>query len=150
MPKIEIGKVAERKGSAYPKPFDAPCAERIRKRLGDAAGLSDFGVNLLRLPPGTWSSQRHWHSTEDEFVYVLEGEVVLSTDEGETTLKRGDCAGFPKGAANGHKLVNKSGTEVFCLEVGTRSAADVCTYSDIDMILDRSVGYLHKDGKPYA
>ncbi|MGY4625019.1 putative cupin superfamily protein [Bradyrhizobium sp. USDA 4486] len=99
MPKIDLATVPARKGSGYPAPFDAPSAERIRKRLGNAGGLSDFGVNLMRLPPGNWSSQRHWHSHEDEFVYVLEGEVVLIEDEGETELRAGDCAPSRKAAA---------------------------------------------------
>jgi len=150
MPKIDVASLSERIGSNYPKPFDEPCARRGRKRLGDAAGLSDFGVNLLRLPPGTWSSQRHWHSHEDEFVYVLKGEVTLVSDAGEQILRAGDCCGFPKGSADGHKLVNASQEEVLCLEVGSREAADVCTYSDIDMVLERSGrGIVHKDGRPY-
>jgi uncharacterized cupin superfamily protein len=148
MPKIDIAAAFERKGSSYPPPHDAPCAERVRKRLGDVAGLSDFGVNLLTLPPGVWSSQRHWHTAEDEFVFVVSGEVVLVTDEGETILRAGDCAGFPKGIANGHKLVNRSSTNAVCLEVGTRTAEDVCTYSDIDLVLGPS-GLKHKDGRPY-
>jgi hypothetical protein len=99
--------VPERKGTGYPAPFDAPCAERVRQRLGNAGGLTDFGVNLMRLPPGNWSSQRHWH--EDEFVYVLEGELTLIEDGGETVLRAGDCAAFPKGSGNGHRMINKSG-----------------------------------------
>ena len=83
MPKIDIAAVPERKGSGYPPPFDTPCAERVRQRLGNAGGLGDFGVNLMRLPPGNWSSQRHWHSHEDEFVYVLEGELILIEDGGD-------------------------------------------------------------------
>jgi uncharacterized cupin superfamily protein len=150
MPKIDIASVQERKGSGYPSPFDVPCAGRIRQRLGDAGGLTQFGVNLLQLPPGAWSSQRHWHSAEDEFVYVLSGELTLVTDEGETVLRPGDCAAFPRGAANGHQLINKSDTVATCLEVGTRSDDDFCVYSDIDMQIDSRVGwYTHKDGTPY-
>ena len=108
MPKIDIAAVPERKGSGYPPPFDAPCAERVRQRLGNAGGLTDFGVNLMRLPPGNWSSQRHWHSHEDEFVYVLEGELTLIEDGGETVLRAGDCAAFAKGSGNGHHMINKS------------------------------------------
>ena len=108
MPKIDLAAVPKRKGSGYPPPFDEPCAERVRQRLGDAGGLADFGVNLMRLPPGNWSSQRHWHSHEDEFVYVLEGELTLVEDGGETVLRAGDCAAFPKGSGNGHHLINKS------------------------------------------
>ena len=109
MPKIDIAAVPQRRGSGYPAPFDAACAERLRQRLGNAGGLTDFGVNLMRLPPGNWSSQRHWHSHEDEFVYVLEGELTLIEDGGETVLSAGDCAAFPKDSGNGHHLINKSG-----------------------------------------
>ena len=148
MPKIDIAQAFERKGSSYPPPFDQPCAERLRKRLGDAAGLTDFGVNLLTLPPGVWSSQRHWHTAEDEFVFVVSGEVVLMTDAGETVMRAGDCAGFPKGQADGHQLVNRSDKAAICLEVGTRTENDVTTYSDIDLVLGPT-GLLHKDGTPY-
>ena len=110
MPKIDLATVPERKGTGYPPPFDAASAERIRQRLGDAGGLTDFGVNLTRLPPGNWSSQRHWHSHEDEFVYVLEGELVLVEDGGETLLRAGDCAAFPKASGNGHHMINRSAT----------------------------------------
>lgn len=150
MPKIDIKSVPGRKGSSYPAPFHLKAGERVRKALGDAGGLSDFGVNLLRLPPGAWSSQRHWHSREDEFVWVLEGEVVLITDAGEETLRAGDCAAFPSGKADGHHLVNNGSKDALCLEVGTRSSDDVCTYSDIDMRIDGRDGvYRHKDGTPY-
>jgi len=151
MPKIDIARVPERKGSGYPSPFDQPCAPRVRKPLGDEAGLNDFGVNLLSLPPGAWSSQRHWHSEEDEFVYVVSGELVLVTDEGETTLRAGECAGFPKNTPNGHHLINRSSAAATCLEIGTRSRGiDVCTYSDIDMKIDDKDGvYRKKDGTPY-
>src|ERR1700677_4568422 len=98
MPKIDTAAVPARKGSGYPAPFAAPCAARTRQRLGEAGGLRDFGVNLMRLPPGSWSSQRHWHSHEDEFVYLLEGELMLIEDVGETVLRGGDCAAFPKGS----------------------------------------------------
>ena len=134
-----------------PPPFDAPCAERVRQRLGNAGGLTDFGVNLMRLPPGNWSSQRHWHSHEDEFVYVLEGELTLIEDGGETVLRAGDCAAFPKGSGNGHHLINKSGAMAVYLEVGTRSPADVTICSDIDMMSSNADGrFVHKDGTPYS
>jgi uncharacterized cupin superfamily protein len=120
MPKIDIVAVPRRKGSGYPPPFDAPCAERVRQRLGNAGGLADFGVNLLHLPPGNWSSQRHWHSHEDEFVYVIEGELILIEDGGETVLRAGDCAAFPKGCGDGHHLINRSAAMAVCLEVGSR------------------------------
>jgi uncharacterized cupin superfamily protein len=150
MPKIDIDAVPGRKGSGYPAPFDAPCAARLRRRLGNAGGLTDFGVNLMHLPPGGWSSQRHWHSHEDEFVCVLEGEVVLVEDGGETLLRAGDCAAFPKNSGDGHHLLNRSGTAAVYLEIGARSPADVITCSDIDMMSPSSDGrFVHKDGTPY-
>ncbi|WP_027535176.1 cupin domain-containing protein [Bradyrhizobium sp. WSM3983] len=150
MPKIDVAAVPARKGSGYPAPFDAPCAERIRKRLGNAGGLSDFGVNLMRLPPGNWSSQRHWHSHEDEFVYVLEGEVILVEDDGETVLRAGECAAFPKGSGNGHHMINRSDAIAVYLEVGSRWPDDLTTCSDIDMMSANSDGrFVHKDGTPY-
>ncbi|MDE2486892.1 MAG: cupin domain-containing protein [Alphaproteobacteria bacterium] len=150
MPKIELAAVPERKGTGYPAPFDAPCAGRVRQRLGDAGGLSDFGVNLMRLPPGGWSSQRHWHSHEDEFVYVLDGELVLIEDAGETILRAGDCAAFPKNSANGHHMINRAAATAVYLEVGSRSREDLTTCSDIDMMNPASHGrFVHKDGSPY-
>jgi uncharacterized cupin superfamily protein len=150
MPKIDIPLVPERNGSDYPSPFDAPCAGRIRQRLGDAGGLADFGVNLTRLPPGSWSSQRHWHLHEDEFVYVLDGELTLIENEGETLLRAGDCAAFPKGSGNGHHLTNRSGAMAVYLEVGSRYPDELTTYSDIDMkIADADGIFVHKDGTPY-
>ena len=150
MPKIDVKSVPERKGSGYPAPFHLKAGKRVRQALGDAGGLNDFGVNLLHLPPGAWSSQRHWHSAEDEFVWVVSGEVVLVTDEGEQVLRTGDCAAFAKNQANGHHLINKSGEIAVLLEVGTRSNVDVCEYSDIDMRIDSRDGqYRHRDGTPY-
>jgi uncharacterized cupin superfamily protein len=135
-------------GSSYPPPYGAVCAARVRNRLGEAAALTDFGVNLLRLPPGTWSSQRHWHTAEDEFVYVLEGEVVLVTDAGEETLRPGDCAGFKAGVEDGHHLQNRSQTDVVLLEVGSRKAEDAGDYPDIDMRFSPD-GFTRKDGSPF-
>ena len=149
MPKIDIKSVPTRKGSSYPAPFHEVAGERVRQRLGDAGGLSDFGVNLMQLPPGAWSSQRHWHSEEEEFVWVVSGEVVLVTDKGEEILRAGDCAAFPKNVPDGHVLINRSKAAAVVLEVGTRAADDVCTYSDIDMKVSDKTGYTHKDGKPY-
>jgi uncharacterized cupin superfamily protein len=149
--RIDLNEVKVVTGSAYPSPFDVPCAARARQRLGDAAGLTDFGVNLLRLPPGAWSSQRHWHSAEDEFVYVLAGEVVLVSDGGEEMLRSGDCAGFKAGVKDGHHLQNRSSRDAVLLEVGSRRVAeDEGEYSDIDMcFLKGRGGYVHKDGTPY-
>ncbi|HEY1615447.1 MAG TPA: cupin domain-containing protein [Rhizomicrobium sp.] len=150
MPKIDIQTVPERRGSGYPAPFHLPAGARVRKALGDAGRLSDFGVNLLHLPPGAWSSQRHWHSAEDEFVYVLSGEVTLVSDRGEEILRAGDCAAFPKGAPDGHHLINKSAAAVTVLEIGTRATNDDCDYPDIDMIFESRVGkYTHRDGTSY-
>jgi uncharacterized cupin superfamily protein len=150
MPRIEVAAVPERKGTGYPAPFDAPCAERVRQRLGNAGGLSDFGVNLMRLPPGNWSSQRHWHSHEDEFVYVLEGELTLIEDGGETVLRSGDCAAFPKDSGDGHHMINRSAATAVYLEVGARSPADVTICSDVDMMSTNADGrFTRKDGAPY-
>jgi uncharacterized cupin superfamily protein len=149
--RIDLNAVPVVVGSSYPAPFAVPCARRARQALGDAAGLTDFGVNLMRLPAGAWSSQRHWHSAEDEFVYVLEGEVVLVTDAGEEILRPGDCAGFKAGVKNGHHLQNRSATAAVVLEVGSRRVAeDEGEYSDIDMrFLKNNGGYTRKDGTPY-
>jgi uncharacterized cupin superfamily protein len=149
--RIEVSSVPTVTGSGYPAPFDRPCTARKRQRVGDAAGLSDFGVNLLRLPPGVWSSQRHWHSREDEFVYVLEGEVVLVTNAGEETLRAGDCAGFKAGEQDGHHLQNRSGREAVLLEVGSRKADDdECDYPDIDLRIHQGdAGFARKDGTRY-
>jgi uncharacterized cupin superfamily protein len=150
MPKIQIASVPVRQGSGYPPPFDRPCATRTRRRLGDAGGLSDFGVNLMTLPPGGWSSQRHWHSHEDEFVMVLEGELILVEDEGETLLRAGDCAAFPKGTGNGHHMINRSAMTARYLEVGSRQPQDLTTCSDVDMMSANSDGrFVHKDGSPF-
>ncbi|MGA8277406.1 MAG: cupin domain-containing protein [Rhodanobacteraceae bacterium] len=149
MGKINIAAVPERMGSGYPAPFAVRAGARIKQALGNAAALSDFGVNLTQLPPQAWSSQRHWHSDEDEFVHVLSGEVILITDAGEEVLRAGDCAAFPKGVADGHHLINRSDEMASYLEIGSRSANDVCTYPDIDLRLDRAMGYAHKDGTPY-
>lgn len=141
-----------RMGSAYPAPFDAPVAAREKRALGDAFGLRNFGVNLVRLPPGTESSQRHWHSRQDEFVMVLQGELVLATDAGEQTLGAGMVAGFPAGRSDGHKLVNRSAGDAVYLEVGDRSPGDRTEYSDIDMCsypTDGPRAYVRKDGTPY-
>jgi uncharacterized cupin superfamily protein len=151
MPKIDIAAVAIRKGSGYPKPFDEPCSTRTRRRLGDAGGLKDFGVNLMTLPPGGWSSQRHWHSHEDEFVYVLAGEVTLVEDQGRILLRAGECAAFPKGTGNGHHLMNESSAVAIYLEVGSRHPDDLTTCSDVDMKSANSDGrFVHKDGTPYC
>ena len=151
MPKIDIDNAPTGHGTGYPEEFAAPCKSRRRWRLGDAVGLDQFGVNLLRLPAGAWSSQRHWHAAEDEFVWVVEGEVVLVEEDGETVLVAGDCAGFKAGVANGHKIENRSDREAVLLEVGSRRPTeDACDYPDIDMILPTGADrYFHRDGTPY-
>ena len=149
--KIDIDTAPTRFGTGYPEPFAGPCAQRAKWRLGDAAGLTQFGVNLLRLPAGQWSAQRHWHHHEDEFVYVLEGEVVLVTDAGEETLTAGDCAGFKAGDADGHCLQNRSDREAVLLEVGARHpTGDSVDYPDIDLILRPGDNpWRRRDGTPY-
>jgi uncharacterized cupin superfamily protein len=118
--------------------------------LGDAGGLRDFGVNLMTLPPGGWSSQRHWHSDEDEFVYVLEGELMLVEDHGKAVLRAGQCAAFPKATGNGHHLINESAAMAVYLEVGSRNPIDLTTCSDIDMMSSNTDGrFVRKDGTPY-
>ncbi|MGH8148861.1 MAG: cupin domain-containing protein [Steroidobacteraceae bacterium] len=149
--KIDVHAAKTVQGSRYPPPYDAPCAARLRRCVGDAAGLTQLGVNLLRLPAGSWSSQRHWHTAEDEFVFVVEGEVTLVTDSGEETLRAGDCAGFKAGAADGHHLQNRSGREAAVLEIGARRIEDdQVFYPDIDLqALKGRAGYVHRNGEPY-
>jgi uncharacterized cupin superfamily protein len=153
LPALDPQTVKPLVGSDYPPPHDMGPAKRERRRIGDAVGLKNFGVNLMRLPPGSLSSQRHWHTKQDEFVFVVSGEAVLVTDGGEQLLTAGMAAGFPAGTGDGHHLVNRSDRDVILLEVGDRTAADDVDYSDIDMMV-RWVGdeecYLHKDGTPYA
>ncbi|MEO9168532.1 MAG: cupin domain-containing protein [Aestuariivirga sp.] len=152
MPKfIEATAAPTRKGSRYRAPHNAPCINRTKHLLGDVFGLSQFGVNLAVLEPGAWSSQRHWHENEDEFIYVLSGEIVLSDDSGDHVLKPGMCAGFIAGNGNGHCLKNLTDKPVQYLEVGTRGTDEVAWYSDIDMKVvqkDRKGVYLRKDGSP--
>lgn len=150
MPKIDKAAAPVRIGSGYPDPFHLCARTRRKQALGDAAGLGDFGVNLVTLPPGEWSSQRHWHSAEDEFVYILSGELVLVGEAGEQTLTAGDCAGFAKGVADGHHLINRSAADAVYLEVGSRRADDVCSYPDIDLHVRSDDGvFTRKDGTPY-
>ena len=150
--KIDIKREPDVKGARYPEPFHEPCAGRARWKLGDLAGLTQFGVNLLRLEPGAWSSQRHWHEAEDEFVYILQGEVVLVQDAGETVLKAGDCAGFKAGDPDGHHLQNRSGEEAVVLEVGSRRWGEgAIDYPDIDLVFPKGArGFHHRDGTPYG
>jgi uncharacterized cupin superfamily protein len=143
--------IKERIGSGYPGSFAQPCATRSKRALGDAFGLQNFGVNLVRLPPGVWSSQRHWHTRQDELVYVVEGEITLVTDAGEQILKPGMVAGFPAGKADGHHLVNKSKRDAVYLEVGDRSSGDEVDYPDIDLKAKLGEVYMpyHRNGEKY-
>lgn len=152
MKKIDRDTAPKRMGTDYPPPFDTPCQARERWKLGDAAGLSQFGVNLLRLPDGAWSSQRHWHTAEDEFVWVVEGEVVLVTGAGEEVLRAGDCAGFKAGEPDGHHIQNRSGKDALLLEIGSRRPGeDGVDYPDIDLVLAKgSSDYQHRDGSSYG
>ena len=150
--RIDVAAIATILGTFYPTPFDQPCRARARQKLGDVAGLTQFGINLLRLPPGAWSSQRHWHTQADEFVYVLSGEVMLAGDDGEELLRAGDAAGFKAGDTNGHCLRNRSDSDVLILEIGSRLADDGAFYSDIDMAAPpggKPAQYTRRDGTPY-
>ena len=137
----------------YPEPFASRMAGREKRQLGDLFGLSDFGVNLTRLQPGSCSSLRHAHATQDEFIYVLEGHPTLITDRGETPLAPGMCAGFPAANGDAHHLVNRSESVVVMLEVGSRASGDSASYPDDD--IQASLGadgewvFARKDGSPY-
>ena len=153
MPKIDIAAIPESNSCGYPAPFHEIARGRFRRRLGDAGGLTQFGVNLCRLAPGSASSQRHWHEKEDELVYVLDGEVVLIEDEGETVLRAGDAAAFKAGSGNGHHFLNRSDRDALILEIGTRAVRERAIYPDLDMqlVIDESEEdrFLHMDGTPY-
>jgi uncharacterized cupin superfamily protein len=125
--------LSESNATSYPEPYRAENQRRWNRRLGDHAGIGNFGVNLTRIVPGGQSSSRHWHSRQDEFIYVLSGEVVLETDAGEEILRAGMCAGFPAGTRDGHRFLNRSAADVVLLVVGDRTAEDEVGYSDIDM-----------------
>lgn len=148
--KLDPSTLKPRVGSGYPPPWNELARTREKRALGDPFGLTQYGVNLVRLPPGAWSSQRHWHSHEDEFVYVLEGELVLVTDAGETPVRAGECAGFPAGAANGHCFINRTERDAVYLEVGTRRPGeDEVVYPDIDLHLPPGGKFRRKDGTAY-
>jgi uncharacterized cupin superfamily protein len=153
MPKIDIAAVPADTRTGYPKPYDRVVVGRERKRLGNAAGLDQFGVNLTTLKPGAASALRHWHEREDEFVYVLQGEVVLVEDGGECMLKPGDAAGFKANSGNGHQLVNRGSRDAIYLEIGTRSRHERVDYPDVDLMVvrdDDGMRYTHKNGEPYG
>lgn len=154
MPKINIDKAPARISSGYPPPFDAPCKRRHRISISDAGGLTQFGAHIISLPPGEWSSQRHWHSHEDELVYIMSGTPTLIDDQGETVLQPGDFTTHRAGVANGHHMINRTDTEVTFLVIGTRHPeADSGHYPDIDLAIPangtRQRKFTRKDGSPY-
>jgi uncharacterized cupin superfamily protein len=150
MKKIDVASVAIDTQSTYPWPFNEPCKDQVCRRLARSQGLTKFGVNLTVIPPGSWSSQRHWHSHEDEFIWVLEGELTLVTDDGEEILHAGDCAAFKAADPDGHHLINRSAFPAKVLEIGNSDPRDRCVYSDIDMVAGPGeAGYTHRDGTPY-
>ncbi|WP_081933878.1 cupin domain-containing protein [Massilia sp. 9096] len=150
MSRLDLSSIPVLTGTGYPEAFAEAVNGRSKQVLGDAGGLTQFGVNLVELQPGAASSQRHWHTHEDEFVMIVSGELTLITDEGETLMRAGDCAAFPAGRPNGHHLVNRSwGTALF-LAVGSRIPEDSAEYPDIDLKYDgKTDSYLHRDGTPY-
>ena len=152
MPKIDITRLPTDTRTGYPPPYDKVVVGRERKRLGNAAGLDQFGVNLTTLKPGAATALRHWHEKEDELVYVLQGEVVLVEDDGETVLKPGDAAGFKANTPNGHHVINRSQRDAVILEIGTRSKQETARYPDVDLVAvrdDKGMRYTHKNGEPY-
>jgi uncharacterized cupin superfamily protein len=152
VPKIDIDRATVRIGSSYPAAFKQAVQGREKRALGTLAGLTQFGVNITRLKPGAASALRHWHESEDEFVYVLEGELILIDDDGETVMKAGDAAGFKAGEPNGHHLVNKSNGDAVYLEIGTRAPVGRAHYPDIDLVCEtdeRGWQFKHKSGEPY-
>ena len=152
MPKLDMDKVPLRTGSIYPEPYASQMAGRSSRRLGDAGGLTQFGVNEVILEPGALSSLRHWHHREDEFVMVTQGECVLVQDEGEYVMRPGDCAAFPAGDPNGHHFINRSKAEARFLVIGSRMNPEKATYSDVDLeveLKDGKATFTHKDGTPY-
>jgi uncharacterized cupin superfamily protein len=153
MPKIDVVNVPSRATSGYPAEFQKVVEGRSKQALGNAAGLTQFGVNKTVLKPGAASSVRHWHVQEDEFVYVLDGELTLIDNDGETILRAGDAAGFKANVANGHQLINRSSRDAIYLEVGTRSKGEIAHYVDADLALsygaDGKIIYTRKNGEPY-
>jgi uncharacterized cupin superfamily protein len=152
MPKIDTTRLKPRESTNYPDAFKHVVKGREKTALGNAADLSQFGVNLTRLKPDAASSLRHWHENEDEFVYILAGEVVLIEDDGETIMRPGDCAGFKANVANGHHLVNRTERDALYLEIGTRAPAECAHYPDVDLKFERDetgARILHKNGEPY-
>lgn len=152
MPKIDPKTIQKRTTTIYPAKFASVCDGREKQRLGDAAGLTQFGVNLTRLKPGAASALFHWHESEDEFVYILEGEVTLEEGDTKTTLRAGEAAGFKAGVQAGHRLVNNFKNDVVFLEVGTRAARDRYVYPNDDLAGEKDengVRLTNKAGEPY-
>lgn len=151
MPVIDIDTVPRETGSTYPEPYASQMGQRCFQALGDAAGLTQFGAVLVTMQPGDLSSLRHWHTDEDEFVWVVSGQLVLVQDDGEVSLSPGDACGFARGDTNGHHLQNRSGEEAQYLAIGTRSSGDICTYSDVDLQFHARAGagvFTRHDGSP--
>ena len=152
LPAVDPSAVPEKRGSIYPEPFRSRMGDRMKRRLGDACGLTRFGVNLVTLGPGGQSALRHWHTLEDEFVYVLTGEVVLVTNDGEQTVKAGMCAGYPAGQKDAHHFINRSAVAATYLEIGNRAEGDNAFYPDDDLMWvedENGVFAAHKDGRRY-
>jgi len=135
MTKIDLSSIKRKTGSGYPEPYASLMSKRSYLALGDAGGLTQFGANITILEPGGVSSMRHWHTMEDEFVMVTQGEVVLVNDDGETHMAEGDCAAFPAGVENGHHFLNRSDREARFLVIGTRAPRETVYYSDVDMMV---------------
>ena len=153
MPKIDIARIPAQQIASYPKEFAPVIAGREKQKIGDAVGLTQFGVNITRIRAGAASALRHWHANEDELVFVLEGEVVLVEDDGETLLKPGDAAGFKANSGNGHHLVNRSTADAVYLEIGSRSKHEHVEYQDVDLVAvrdDNGWRFTHKNGDPYG
>jgi uncharacterized cupin superfamily protein len=153
MPKIDIGKVPVDASTSYPQQFRKVVDGREKQKLGNAVGLTQFGVNLTRLKPGAASALRHWHENEDEFIYVVDGELVLIENDGETLLRAGDAAGFKAGVENGHCLVNRTARDAIYLEIGTRAAHERAHYSDVDCMVERrgpQFSYMRRSGEPHS
>ncbi len=148
MPKLDLDSLERTNRTGYPAPFDRDVAGRWYCRLAPAGGLTQFGVSHVTLKPGAWSSQRHWHDQEDEFLVMLSGEAVLVEDQGRTLLRSGDCAAFPAGVKNGHHLRNESESDCVFVVVGS-GAGGSGSYSDIDMMWTADNRYVHKDRSPY-
>lgn len=153
MPKLDLSQVPVKTGSIYPEPYASMMRGRSSLRLGDAGGLTQFGVNLVTLEPGALSSLRHWHRAEDEFVMILSGECVMVTDAGETPMRAGDCAAFPANSPDGHHFINRSSAPMTFLVAGSKSRHEVATYSDVDMVVeikDGAARFTHKDGTDWT